>query len=144
MERGEANILLKDYDAAFQDFHTVTSKQPGNRQAQEALHRVQKLQKAASRKDYYKILGVSNSGTLQEIKKAYRQLCLEWHPDKHEDRELAEQKIVEINEAYEILSDNEKRDKYDRGEDLEVPNNFQRGGGFPFNFGGPSWTFHFN
>ncbi len=65
-------------------------------------------------KDYYQILGVQKSATDQEVKKAYRKLALENHPDKHKGDQEAEKKFKEINEAYEILSDKQKRGQYDQ------------------------------
>ena len=65
-------------------------------------------------KDYYKILGVSKSASPEEIKKAYRQLARKYHPDLNQGDEQAEQRFKEVNEAQEILSDPEKRAKYDQ------------------------------
>lgn len=63
----------------------------------------------AERKDYYKILGVDRNASQEEIKKAYRQKVKEWHPDRHrENKEEAERKFKEIQEAYEVLSDPKK------------------------------------
>ncbi|TYB79486.1 DnaJ C-terminal domain-containing protein [Bizionia myxarmorum] len=64
-------------------------------------------------KDYYKILGVSKDATAKDIKKAYRKLAAKHHPDKNPDDKAAEEKFKEINEANEVLSDKEKREKYD-------------------------------
>ena len=70
---------------------------------------------AASKTDYYDILGVSKSASQDEVKKAYRKQALEWHPDKHKDnKEAAEKRFKEINEAYQVLSDSEKRKTYDQ------------------------------
>lgn len=65
-------------------------------------------------KDLYKILGVKRDATANEIKRKYRQLSKLYHPDKNKSKEASE-KYVEINEAYEVLSDNKKRRLYDRG-----------------------------
>lgn len=65
--------------------------------------------------DYYQVLGVGRTASADEIKKAYRRLALQWHPDRHpaEKREAAETKFKRISEAYEVLSDPEKRKRYD-------------------------------
>lgn len=68
--------------------------------------------------DYYEVLGVSRDASVQEIKKAYRALSRQYHPDKNKGDKTAEQKFIEIATAYEVLSDKNERAKYDRyGED---------------------------
>ncbi len=68
-----------------------------------------------AKKDYYEILGVSKDTSTEDIKKAYKELVKKWHPDFHpENKAEAEQKFKEIHEAYEILSDPQKRAQYDR------------------------------
>ena len=64
-------------------------------------------------KDYYATLGIEKTATQEQIKKAYRKKALEYHPDKNHSSE-AEDKFKEINEAYEVLSDNEKKSHYDQ------------------------------
>ncbi|MGB9799988.1 MAG: DnaJ C-terminal domain-containing protein [Thermanaerothrix sp.] len=64
-------------------------------------------------KDYYKILGVDRNATEEEIKKAYRRLAMKYHPDRNPGDKSAEEKFKEINEAYEVLGDPEKRKRYD-------------------------------
>lgn len=68
----------------------------------------------AEKQDYYEVLGVSKDASDEEIKKAYRKLAMQYHPDKNPDNSEAEKKFKEINEAYGILSDSEKRSQYDQ------------------------------
>jgi len=82
--------------------------------------------------DYYEILGVPRDASEDAIKKAYRMLALKWHPDSHpeEARESAEANFKRISEAYEVLSDAEKRKKYDRfGRNWEQGQDFDPGPG---------------
>jgi molecular chaperone DnaJ len=67
-----------------------------------------------AKRDYYDVLGVSRSANEAEIKKAYRKLAIQFHPDKNPDDSSAEEKFKEAAEAYEILSDADKKAKYDR------------------------------
>ena len=64
-------------------------------------------------KDYYKTLGVNKNATTEEIRKAYRQMAKKYHPDKNPGNKAAEEKFKEVSEANEVLSDPEKRKKYD-------------------------------
>jgi molecular chaperone DnaJ len=68
----------------------------------------------ANKRDYYEVLGVSKNATADEIKKAYRKLAMQYHPDRNPGDKEAEEKFKEAAEAYEILSNDEKRSKYDR------------------------------
>ena len=85
-------------------------------------------------KDYYKTLGVSSNASQEEIKKAFRQLALKYHPDRNPDNKSAEDKFKEINEAYSCLSDPEKRASYDRYGTAEGPSaaGYGFGAGTPF------------
>lgn len=101
----------------------------------------------STKNDYYDILGINKSASAQEIKTAYRKKALEWHPDRHQgsDKEEAEKKFKEINEAYQVLSDTSKRSAYDNyGHDAFSPGGGGfRGGGNPFagGFGGQNGPF---
>ena len=64
-------------------------------------------------RDYYKVLGVSKKASQEEIKKAYRRLAKKYHPDLNAGDEKIQEKFKEINEAYEVLGDEEKRKQYD-------------------------------
>jgi curved DNA-binding protein len=89
-------------------------------------------------KDYYKILGVDKNATEKEIKSAFRKLARQYHPDVNPDDPQAEARFKEINEAYEVLGDPEKRAKYDQlGADWQ---RWQRAGGQPGDFDWSQWT----
>src|SRR4051812_23331121 len=86
---------------------------------------------AAEFKDYYKTLGVSKSASDDDIRKAFRKLARQYHPDVAGNKAGAEDKFKAINEAYEVLSDPDKRRKYDT-----LGANWKQGGGFPYPPGG--------
>ncbi|MCS6790276.1 MAG: J domain-containing protein [Bacteroidia bacterium] len=78
------------------------------------------------KKDYYSILGVSRDADIETIKRAYRRLALEYHPDRNPGNKEAEEKFKEISEAYEVLSDPDKRRRYDLFGDSRVSDGFNR------------------
>ncbi|MBR2934410.1 MAG: molecular chaperone DnaJ [Oscillospiraceae bacterium] len=88
---------------------------------------------AEQKRDYYEVLGVSKGASEDELKKAYRKLAKQYHPDLHPGDAEAEVKFKEANEAYEILSDKDKRARYDQFGHADVDPNFGAGGG---GFGG--------
>ena len=92
---------------------------------------------AQEKRDYYEVLGVSKTATDEEIKKAYRKLALKYHPDYNPGDKSAEEKFKEINEAHEVLSDPEKRKRYDQFGFAGVdPNYAASQGGGAGGFGG--------
>lgn len=90
----------------------------------------------ADKRDYYEVLGVDKSASADDIKKAYRKLAKQYHPDLHPDDKVAEEKFKEINEAYEILSDEDKKAKYDRFGFAGVDPSYGAGGAGGAGFGG--------
>lgn len=83
----------------------------------------------AEKRDYYEVLGVSKTATAEEIKKAYRQKAIQYHPDKNPGDKVAEEKFKEAAEAYEVLSDPQKRQQYDQFGHAGI-NNMGGAGGF--------------
>ncbi|EFX71969.1 hypothetical protein DAPPUDRAFT_308628 [Daphnia pulex] len=153
-DRAEDYIALDMLDEAQQDYAKALEIEESFNRAKEGMQKVQKLQKQAKKRDYYKILGVKKNANKREIVKAYRKQAQQWHPDNfqndEESRKKAEKKFIDIAAAKEVLTDPEKRQKYDNGEDPLDPES-QQGQGFnPFqqggfhNFHGGQFKFHFN
>ena len=101
-----------------------------------------------AKRDYYEVLGVSKNPSDDEIKKAYRKLAIKYHPDKNPGNKEAEEKFKEINEAHDVLSDKQKRARYDQFGHAGVGGagaggNPFGGQGGAFNFNGQSFNFDF-
>jgi DnaJ-class molecular chaperone len=98
----------------------------------------------AEKRDFYEVLGVSKSASADEIKKAYRKLALEWHPDRNKSPE-ANEKFKEINEAYAVLSDARKKETYDQyGHAAFQPGSGAGAGGSPFGGRGPFQQYYYS
>ncbi|ETI41484.1 hypothetical protein F443_13287 [Phytophthora nicotianae P1569] len=148
----EAQIGLELYEDAVRSAKRA-AELDDSREFKEKVAQAEAALKQSKTKNYYKILGVARNSEAKEIKKAYRKQALEWHPDKHTDKDEAEREEVEkrfhdIAEAYEILSNEETRAKYDRGEDVTGNPQQQQQRGNPFSnahfFQQGGRTFHFN
>src|SRR5688572_13196111 len=88
-------------------------------------------------KDYYKILGVERKASADDIRTAYRKLAMKYHPDKNPGDKKAEDKFKDINEAYQVLSDDQKRARYDQLGSAYT--DFRSGGGRPTDFRWDDW-----
>lgn len=97
-----------------------------------------------SKRDYYEVLGVSKNASDDEIKKAYRKLAIKYHPDKNPGDKEAEAKFKEISEAHEVLSDKQKRARYDQFGHAGVGGSGGGFGGFNGNPFGNGGNFNFN
>ena len=141
-----ADIMMdnEEWDEAIFRIKKALEQDEGNRAWHEKLRKAEAALKQSKQKDYYKILKVPRNAKPKDIKKAYREGALQWHPDKHngeEEKEKAEKQFQLIAEAYEILSDPELRRKFDLGEEV-LPNQGGGGGGGggghnPFGHGNP-------
>lgn len=89
----------------------------------------------ADERDYYEVLGVQKGESDDEIKKAFKKMARKYHPDLHPNDKECEEKFKELNKAYEVLSDSEKRQRYDQFGHAGVDPNFG-GGGFSGGFNG--------
>ncbi|KAL4447161.1 hypothetical protein ABPG74_014013 [Tetrahymena malaccensis] len=125
LRRADIKMKMGDFDSAIFDYQKV--KELDASQNVDQLIKEAKIQaKQAKKKDYYKILGVERDASDKEITKAYRKLALKWHPDKNQDnKEEADKVFRDINEAYQVLSDPEKKRMFDQGVD---PNDQESGG----------------
>ena len=118
-----------DWDEAVREYKSIAESNPGEPGIAKEVRNAELELKKSKRKDYYKILGVEKDAGENEIKKAYRKLAIVHHPDKNPDDEEAADRFKDIGEAYETLSDSQKRARYDNGEDLIDPSEMFGGAG---------------
>ncbi|GMM49411.1 hypothetical protein DASB73_003690 [Starmerella bacillaris] len=130
---------LEKYDESLQAYQAYMQAHPEDTQIRVEVRTVEFEIKKGKRKDLYKILEIEKTASSYEIKRAYRKLALVYHPDKNQGNEEAEEKFKQITEAYETLSDDQKRQRYDSGADIqeEMPFGGGFGGGFGQGFGSP-------
>lgn len=131
LRRANLHMTLGDYEKGRYDFQKVVDLDSSNYEAKKGLEEAKKKEKEAKKKDYYKVLGLDKNAHESQIRKAYKLLALKWHPDKNTQseaqRDQAERKFKEVNEAYEVLSDPKKKQMFDNGVD---PNDQEGEGGF--------------
>ena len=142
LHEAQTHMDAERYDAAIASLNKAKEHHPHPDHASNIQSKIQNAHvelKRSKQKDYYKVLGVSRDASDRDIKKAYRMATKEHHPDKAMakgvGKEEAERKMASINEAHEVLSDPELKQRYDSGEDPNDP--MARQGGSPFEGGMP-------
>ncbi|KAK2074376.1 hypothetical protein P8C59_008584 [Phyllachora maydis] len=117
------------WEEAVREWKAIQEHEPEDRSIAKEIRKAELELKKAQRKDYYKILGVDKNADEPTIKKAYRKLAIVHHPDKNPGDSAAEARFKDISEAYETLSDPQKRARYDSGDDLADMSDMFGGGG---------------
>lgn len=142
LNKAQLELDADNFEEAVRTLDSAKESHGQSQKVQELLHKAHTLLKRSKQKDYYKVLGVARDADERQIKKAYRSLSKVYHPDKASANNLtpeeAQKKMAAINEAYEVLSDPELKERFDNGDDPNNPeqqsNPFQ---GSPFGgFGG--------
>ena len=151
---GQVHMAAERWQEAVNAFKAAHEREQQNGAYREELKKAEAALKQSKTKDYYKILGLKRDATPKQIKSAYRKAAIIWHPDKHagkkgeaaaEKQAAASKKFQDIGEANEVLSDPEKKGKYDRGEDVfeNQGGGGGGGGGQHFQHGGQHFNFNF-
>ena len=150
LHKAQEQLDAEEFEPAISTLNTANEHHPSaSQQTQPLLQKAHTLLKRSKTKDYYKVLGVATDADELAIKRAYRRMTKQHHPDKAitqgVSREQAQKKMAEINEAYEVLNDPELRARFDRGDDPNNPEQ-QQGGPFhgsPFGQGAGGQQFFF-
>ncbi|KAI5864501.1 TPR-like protein [Durotheca rogersii] len=120
--------LAEKWEDAISEWKSVQELDPEDRTIPREIRKAELELKKSLRKDYYKILGISKGADESAVKKAYRKLAIVHHPDKNPNDDEAAERFKDIGEAYETLSDPQKRARYDSGEDVMDPSDLFGGG----------------
>lgn len=142
LSKANAHMEAENFDAAIGTLSKAKEHHPGAQQVPQLLQKAQVELKRSKTKDYYKVLGLTRDADELQIKGAYRKMVKLHHPDKAHKmgitKEDAERKMAQVNEAYEVLSDPELKQRYDQGDD---PNDHEQQRQHPFQ-GSPFQNFH--
>lgn len=122
---------LGQWESCIREWKSIQEMDPTDTGIAREIRKAELELKKSQRKDYYKILGVDKNADETQIKKAYRKLAIIHHPDKNPNDEEAAERFKDIGEAYETLSDPQKRKRYDAGDDLVDINDMFGGGMHP-------------
>ncbi|KAL7936326.1 hypothetical protein V8C35DRAFT_254669 [Trichoderma chlorosporum] len=134
----KANALGKtgNWEESVREWKAIQELDPTDNSVRHEIRRAELEMKKSLRKDYYKIMGIEKDADANEIKRAYRKMAVKLHPDKNPGDAEAEAKFKDMQEAYETLSDPQKRARYDNGDDLVDPADMFSAGGMGGGMGG--------
>lgn len=155
LERADMYLKEDDYESAMKDYQQARRIDEHNKRAVDGIDKVSQLIEKEKNVDFYEVLGLKKGSSISQIKDAYRKQVRIWHPDRYPDpvkKREAERKMRNVNRAYDVLTDPEKKQLYDMGQDPENPGMGQGNpgsgfpGGFPFQFfhGGQNIRFEFH
>eukprot|EP00758_Cryptobia_borreli_P003140 Tbor_TRINITY_DN3554_c0_g1::TRINITY_DN3554_c0_g1_i2::g.2867::m.2867/K09523/DNAJC3; DnaJ homolog subfamily C member 3 len=150
--KAELHLMEDDTKKAEEDFHKAAKLSENNEKVREFRQKLDNLKRSVQTKDYYKMLGVKKSASETQIRRAYRKLARLHHPDQYasqdlepKERERKNKLFRDLNEAKEVLLDNDKRRRYDAGEDVMNPQqghaSHHQFHGFPGGFPGGGFQF---
>ncbi|KAK0763049.1 hypothetical protein N5P37_004032 [Trichoderma harzianum] len=134
----KANALGKtgNWEESVREWKAIQELDPADNSVRHEIRKAELEMKKSLRKDYYKIMGIEKDADANEIKRAYRKMAVKLHPDKNPGDAEAEAKFKDMQEAYETLSDPQKRARYDNGDDLVDPADMFSAGGMGGGMGG--------
>ncbi|EHK41429.1 hypothetical protein TRIATDRAFT_173440, partial [Trichoderma atroviride IMI 206040] len=126
----KANALgkLGNWEESVREWKAIQDIDPADNSIRNEIRKAELELKKSQRKDYYKIMGIEKDADANDIKRAYRKMAVKLHPDKNPGDAEAEAKFKDMQEAYETLSDPQKRARYDNGDDLMDPADMFGGG----------------
>ncbi|KAM0263044.1 hypothetical protein ACHAQJ_001423 [Trichoderma viride] len=134
----KANALgkLGNWEESIREWKAIQDLDPADNSIRNEIRRAELELKKSQRKDYYKIMGLEKDADANDIKRAYRKMAVKLHPDKNPGDAEAEAKFKDMQEAYETLSDPQKKARYDNGDDLIDPADMFSSGGMGGGMGG--------
>ncbi|KAK8853843.1 hypothetical protein M9Y10_016386 [Tritrichomonas musculus] len=146
LERADLYLEENDLDNAMRDYQQARKVESHNKRAIDGIEKVSKIQEKEKNVDFYEVLGLKRGASVSQVKDAYRKMARIWHPDRYSDpvkKREAERKMKNINRAYDVLTDPEKKQLYDMGQDPENAGmNQGQSGGFPGGFNPFEQFFH--